>query len=340
MFMWNDFQSDLFVRISALQKSIRRGLVEDSLHFCNLLLESSIWWKKIVITRMITYLVEDIGFANIWLINNFIDLFDLKGKNIDELNLNDINEQIKNISFEDILKFCLLFAINPKNREIDNALVLSRLDFNERDKSFFQEFDKEILFLNESLFVKQFKLKNTELLSFLGLSLSFVEIIKAKDIKSYYKIYNEKIKEKLLCFIDLNNLNVVEKELIDEFIILTFYFKEILNWKDWILLYYTLFYLWWSYNIKLNIDKQSFDKSYTITKTYLQNIDLSKVDYIKSREIQDYVYDKHTVQGKNLWRWKIHFFKEGAILKNKMIKFNDYYSNLIVQWIEEQENKK
>jgi replication-associated recombination protein RarA len=72
-----DFTNELFTNISALQKSVRRGLVEDALYYANTLMTSSAGGKKIVVTKILTYLVEDIGFANLFLAKPIVNIFGL-----------------------------------------------------------------------------------------------------------------------------------------------------------------------------------------------------------------------------------------------------------------------
>jgi hypothetical protein len=104
----------------------------------------------------------------------------------------------------------------------------------------------------------------------------------------------------------------------------------LLNGKDWILLYYTFFYLIGKHNLSYpNLSKDIIDHIYNKNNLFLEKIDLDKLKYKETRDYQDYVFDKHTRQWKSLGRWKKHFFEQGAILNNKKIIFNDYYSNWI-----------
>jgi len=210
------FGNDLSIRLlislylvsSGLQKSIRRGSINDWMIFIRELIEAgqlNYAWKRIFI-----YMVEDIWLWNLYVWSIILSLYKLfeRDKNMD--------------NFEDkwLYQAVYILCISPKNRENDNMISLI---------SKFKVWNKEdIDFVNkyciESIYNSKSKKKQKEVLDMLD-----------EDFKNYinsdlYNIY----KESLINCWDLNwkdwiNLFFINFYLIKKYNIWFDYYK---NWKN------------------------------------------------------------------------------------------------------------
>lgn len=339
----------LYIWMSWLQKSIRRWLLENSLYFCHSILNFSKWGRKVVFTRFLTYLMEDIWFANPYLSLYFANMLWWEGilnKDINDFSVKEIDEYLSTLDNKWFYKKIPLFVNNPKNREIDNALVLWRLKFNNEDEEFYSFFDKEEMFYNKTLFSRNIKNDNTDLYKIFWLSWKKDILIdwkiKKNTIETLYIQYNTLIKDKLLTYSkikdeDLTNNDLKNNDLLKGILNLTFYFKELIGWKDWVLLYYTFFYLYGKHWVKYNLSKERVDE--IMLKLSNMEKEFNYMDYDvcnwknKEVKVEDYIFDKHTKEWFNKGRGILHFLKEGTVLENKFIVFNDKYTNNITQYL-------
>lgn len=116
-FSWSDVSHNLKLSLfeisSGLQKSIRRWLYQDAFIYLNELIDA--WQFKYIWKRIFTYIIEDIGFANLYIAELINKLY------IEHKKILDNNWQI-----ETKFMFLSIYIISKsqKNREIDNLYNL------------------------------------------------------------------------------------------------------------------------------------------------------------------------------------------------------------------------
>ncbi|EKD44310.1 MAG: hypothetical protein ACD_71C00179G0005 [uncultured bacterium (gcode 4)] len=289
----------IYAYSSGLQKSIRRGLVEDSLFYANRMITEFPKNSNAVLKKLLTCLTEDIGFANPPLA---FELYHF---------LKHENRKAWAIRNNAQLELVAKFALSTKSREIDNCICSCTLFDYQEDSAFIREYEKDHFKLNSESFKRSISSLNPELFNFLWLPASRVE---RSYLDSLYQEYNEEIESRLEEF---------GKNMPGEYShIYSTLALETKNFGDGlILLYYTFFYLFSKYETELL-------PFFTEPEEPIK-INIESYDYKKDRVIPDYVYDKHTSQWRRLWRGFIHFFTEGAKLTNKVLILNQKYENII-----------
>ena len=289
----------IYAYSSGLQKSIRRGLVEDALFYANRMITEFPKNSNAVLKKLLTCLTEDIGFANPPLA---FELYHF---------LKHENRKAWAIRNNAQLELVAKFALSKKNREIDNCICSYSLFGHQEDSVFFQEYTKDCFKLNSEEFKRSITALNPDLFSLLGLPISKVE---RSYLDNFYQEYNEEIELRLEEF--GKNMPGEYSHIYSTLALETKKFGDGL-----ILLYYTFFYLFFKYEADLMPLFSEVKEP--------EKIDIGLYDYKKDRVIQDYVYDKHTSQWRRLWRGFIHFFMEGAKLTNKVPILNKKYENII-----------
>lgn len=289
----------IYTYSSGLQKSIRRGLVEDALFYANRMITEFPKSKNAVLKKLLTCLVEDIGFANPTLAHELF--YFLKHENRKAWIIRN------NAQLELVAKF----ALSRKNREVDNCICsYTILDYQE-DSVFFQEYSKDYFRLDSEKFKRSVTAFNPELFRFLNLPVSPIDRAYLDDL---YQEYNEEIISRLEEF--GRNMPWEYSNIYSALAIET---KNL--WDSIVLLYYAFFYLFSKHESEL--------LPFFVEPEESIRIDLDSYDYKKDRVIWDYVYDKHTSQWRWLGRGQIHFFTEGAKLTNKVPVLNQKYENII-----------
>ncbi len=307
-----------FILSSAFQKSIRRGLPEDALHYAWLYSENI--WLSYLIKRLLIILVEDIWFRNLFLAGEMYNFIN----NEPMMNKDDKIKRLNNL----IVKFC----ISPKSREIDNCICNYWLLGGIEDEEFFDLRNEKFMWLDKTSFNRHIwkfnpNIKTVENIVnpldrkglFAFLELEDCEVNTKIDKDGLYIIYNEKLKNLLKSF-SKDMPDRVEKIYIKLF----FALKERDKWRNSSMLYSTFFYLF---------DKFAKSSSIYSNYWYLDKIILmddnyfTSFDYKKPREIPDYVFDKHTTIWNKLKRNFVHFFTKRWLLINEVPIFNNYYKN-------------
>lgn len=102
-----------------------------------------------------------------------------------------------------------------------------------------------------------------------------------------------------------------------------------LNWWDWLCLYFINFYLIkkyciWYINYYFFWENTWFEN----LKQNLNGFTLNFMD-ISWFKVEDYVYDKHTILWKKMWRWLKYFFETWSYLENEVIIWDNRYKEEI-----------
>lgn len=144
------------------------------------------------------------------------------------------------------------------------------------------------------------------------------------------KIYNsnsKKVKESIKNFFDLEFKWCMDKKLYNSYFECMMTLWD-LNWWDWLCLYFINFYL---------IKKYNFGHLYYVDwlNRFIINIQFSLKEFrynfidISWFKVEDYVFDKHTILWKKMWRWLKYFFETWSYLKNEVsIWWNRYKSEI------------
>ncbi|HRI36875.1 MAG TPA: hypothetical protein PK765_07695 [bacterium] len=194
-----------------------------------------------------------------------------------------------------LLKLIVLLCISPKNREVDNCICANRMRFTDKDSSFFQTFDRPIMFLNAPTFSKEIKAKAEDVMNFLGTTNENTPL-KPAEIREYYKRYNRTLEQKIGGFLATIKDPVV-LTIMTRYARIAFFYKELLAGKDGTLLYYTFFYLASRHANRLRTtSEEEVEKTQTRIDTLYDAIDLAKYDFLQPRPFPDYAYDKHTAE--------------------------------------------
>lgn len=281
---------DSYVLSSGLQKEVRRGNTEMALRYAFSLIIRG--FAKHVVKRLFVYIVEDIGLANVNLWEQFIKLIN----NID---------YYKNINHNYYCDFWLIYETifllcnSAKNREIDNCIICNLKQLTTEDNEFFE---------------------------FVRSDFSFTHQLK----RNYYQMYNNEglfwIKDKLLSYLSQYFTNV-PVNILNNYLKMISFIKSNHGWNE-LFLYFTFFYLFNKYHNQIQVYNIDWDMYYM---EYMPSFSAKdRFELISSKDVKDYVYDKHTAKGKSMWRWLKFFFEVWAKLNNETAINGDKYKSMIM----------
>lgn len=312
---------DFFLLSSALQKSVRRWMIDEALFYSREFLEA--WQVNYLFKRLWVMLVEDIWVWNIYLgryLNEKMKEFE-SFRNGDEIN--------ENIIYEIVTEFCN----SPKNREADYFIV----SYYKRYKSD-DYLDSVLKRAMEFLFQFPFRdnNKNAELKTVIDYIATWKKLYEdAVILKKSEDFINEmfgtdslRVRKFLSNILDIDFKNVIDKEVFEPYKEIFFKLSEV-HWKDWLMLYITFFKLYERFWVKYDFSKEiPLDKNKNISFNIKDNI-----------TPPDYAYDKHTVKWKALWRWLEHFVKEWWVLKNEVVFDDNKYTKMFIDKVNSWEIK-
>lgn len=107
-----------------------------------------------------------------------------------------------------------------------------------------------------------------------------------------------------------------------------------LNWWDWLCLYFINFYLIKKYKIGFDFYLDWKNTWLEEVKSKLNGFTLNFID-ISWFKVEDYVYDKHTILWKKMWRWLKYFFETWSYLENEVIIWWNTYKEEIKKLIKD-----
>lgn len=302
---------DFFLLSSALQKSIRRWMLDDALYYAREFLEAG--QSNYLLKRLFIILVEDIWVVNIYLCKYLLEKvkeFESK-KNWDEID--------ENIIYEIVTEFCL----SPKNRE-DDYFIVSYYNGLKYDAYIESVLIRAMYFIIQTPFRDSKKNEMIkEIIDYLksGKILYEDKRILKNSVDFINEMYEKKENKKVKVYLEnilINDFfNLIDDEIFNSYFEAFFKVRD-LNWKDWLMLFFTFFELYRRFEIK-------YDKSKEIPLNKNSNLKFVIDETIKPK---DFMYDKHTLKGKALWRWLEHFVREGGLLNNEVVLNNNKYTKL------------
>jgi N-glycosidase YbiA len=291
---------------SALQKSIRRGIVDDTVFYTSELDISGL--GNSAFTSLILFASEDVSIADPLVIYNLHYLYNLWDSKLRSRKLKKSESYKSNPAKHILITAAIIVAEAKKTRLLNHASTIVNLIQGNDTK----DFDKLLFLLDKALKEKD----ECHALYYANRIHIFTNIDKkerknkdgfkksAKEIfKLIWDLYYKYCKK---CY---KNIISVLWEIMSSSI----YGKQ---WSR-LVLFYPILFITRKPNVYpiFEVDKVMVDEY--VNDMYSDDVDL--------RPIQDYVYDKHTIKGKHLGRGIEHFFEVGAKLTN--IGYDDNYRN-------------
>ncbi len=312
-------QLDFFLLSSSLQKSVRRWMLDDALYYSREFIEAG--QINYLFKRLFVMLVEDIWIWNIYLWKYLLE----KMKEFEiSVKWDEVDETI---IYEIIREFCL----SPKNRE-DDYFIVSYYKGLKYDSYLDSLLKKLIVFIWATPFKDDTKNKDIkEILLYINSYKNLYDeplILKKSEnfVNEMFEKKSNKVRDFLKNLLYVEFWAFVDKEIFEVYLEWFLKLNE-LNWKDWLMLFFTFFELYRRFEIK-------YDKNKEIPLNKNSNIKFIIDETIKPK---DYMYDKHTVKGKALWRGLEHFVREWWLLNNEVVFNNNEYTklfqNAVANWI-------